>query len=463
MKKFLLLACLSCGFLTAAAQQLRTAYFMDKATLRTSMNPAFRPVRGFVAIPAAGSVSAMYASNGMALGDLFYRTDGRLVTFMDPSVPAESFLRRLKTNNQLNADIATEIVSAGWFSGHGFWTIGIGVKGTVSGNVPKSLFEFMKYGSGPEGTTYDIKKLHVYADFYVDISVGYSHPLNGRWTIGGKYKFLVGAGNADVYFNNLHAVMNGDAWRITSEGYMSASVQGLRPKFSTDKNDREYIDGFDYHSPGAAGYGSAIDFGATFKVLDNFTVSGAVIDFGFITWSKRSTVNGAAKGDFDFDGFDLPIGDDQPDNSMSDQMDDLTGNLQNLFHFSETPSRSRTTLLRSTINVGAEYSVAQNRVGFGLLSSTRIYKPKIYTELTASVNYRPIDWFAATVSYSFVHSAFKTFGFALNFSPSWINFFVGSDYMFTKVNPQFIPIKASAANLYFGLSVPLRKERQCRR
>ncbi len=106
------------------------------------------------------------------------------------------------------------------------------------------------------------------------MSVGYSHPLNARWTIGGKYKFLVGAGNADVYFNNLHAVMNGDAWRITSEGYMSASVQGLRPKFSTDKNDREYIDGFDYHSPGAAGYGSAIDFGATFKVLDNFTVSG---------------------------------------------------------------------------------------------------------------------------------------------------------------------------------------------
>ena len=108
---------------------------------------------------------------------------------------------------------------------------------------------------------------------------------------------------------------------------------------------------------------------------------------------------------------------------MSDQMDDLTGNLQNLFHFSETPSRSRTTLLRSTINVGAEYSVAQNRVGFGLLSSTRIYKPKIYTELTASVEFIvPIDWFAATVSYSFVHSAFKTFGFALNFSPSWINF-----------------------------------------
>ena len=171
MKQILLFAFLSCGFLTGTAQQLRTAYFMDKATLRTSMNPALRPARGFISIPAAGSISATYASNGVVLGDLLYQKDGRLVTFMDPSVPAESFLRGLKTNNQLNADIAAEIVSAGWFSGSGFWTIGIGVKGTVSGNVPKSLFEFMKYGSGPDGTTYDIEKLHVYTDSYVDVSI----------------------------------------------------------------------------------------------------------------------------------------------------------------------------------------------------------------------------------------------------------------------------------------------------
>ena len=334
MKQILLFAFLSCGFLTGTAQQLRTAYFMDKATLRTSMNPALRPARGFISIPAAGSISATYASNGVALGDLLYQKDGRLVTFMDPSVPAESFLRGLKTNNQLNADIAAEIVSAGWFSGSGFWTIGIGVKGTVSGNVPKSLFEFMKYGSGPDGTTYDIEKLHVYTDSYVDVSIGYSRPLNDRWTIGGKYKFLVGAGNADIHFTNLHAVMNGDSWRITSQGRMSASVQGLRPTLAADRNGREYIDGFDFRSPGAAGYGSAIDLGATYKILDNLTVSGAVIDLGFIRWSKHSTVNGAAQGEFDFDGFDLPIGNDRPDNPIGDQMDDLTDNLQELFDFS---------------------------------------------------------------------------------------------------------------------------------
>ena len=78
MKQLLLLAFLSCSFLTGTAQQLRTAYFMDKATLRTSMNPALRPARGFISIPAAGSISATYASNGVALGDLLYQKDGRL-------------------------------------------------------------------------------------------------------------------------------------------------------------------------------------------------------------------------------------------------------------------------------------------------------------------------------------------------------------------------------------------------
>ena len=60
MKQILLFAFLSCGFLTGTAQQLRTAYFMDKATLRTSMNPALRPARGFISIPAAGSISESY-------------------------------------------------------------------------------------------------------------------------------------------------------------------------------------------------------------------------------------------------------------------------------------------------------------------------------------------------------------------------------------------------------------------
>lgn len=106
--------------------------------------------------------------------------------------------------------------------------------------------------------------------------------------------------------------MNGDSWRITSQGRMSASVQGLRPTLAADRNGREYIDGFDFRSPGVAATGAPSIWERPYKILDNLTVSGAVIDLGFIRWSKHSTVNGAAQGEFDFDGFDLPIGNDRP-------------------------------------------------------------------------------------------------------------------------------------------------------
>ena len=444
---------------TTSAQMIRTAYFMDKATVRTSLNPALQPGRGYIAFPVIGSLNVGFATNGIALSDLLYSRNGQLVTFMDASVPTSDFLSALKPDNQINTEFALNILSAGWFSQSGFWTIGLSTKGNISADVPKALFEFMKYGSGTEGKSYDIRNLHLYADSYAEASIGYSRSFGKRLTLGLKYKFLIGAANADIYFDQMTAVMQGDSWRITSQGHMSASMKGLTPSYDEEEG---YMSGFDLDKPGIGGYGSAIDLGATYKLLPNLTLSAAILDLGFIKWHKEASTYGVAQGEFRFEGFQLPIGDNNDTPSISDQLDDLTNDLERLFHFQQTESQSRTTMLRSTINIGAEYSVLNNKISFGLLSSTRIYKPKTYTELTLSANFRPVSWFALTGSYSFLHSDFETFGLALNFSPSWIHFFVGTDYMITKVTPQYVPVNASAANVYFGLGIPLGRAKQDR-
>lgn len=455
-KSFLALTMLAGMSVSLSAQQMRTSYFMDKSTVRTALNPAFRPERGYVSIPVIGSLNVSYGSNGVAVSDLLYPKNGNLVTFLDASVDTDEFLKKLKKNNQLNAEFSTSILSAGWYAGTGFWTVDLGVKGIANARVPKSLFDFMKKGSGPEGTTYDISDLNVYVDSYMEAAVGYSRPINEKLTVGGKFKMLFGAANMDASFDKMHVEMNDNQWKITSVGTLNASVKGLTPEFEKDNKNEDYISSFDFDSPGLAGFGAAIDFGATYKLLDNLTLSAAVLDFGFISWNAGSTTSGVANGDFNFDGFDLAIGDDKDVPSMSDQFDSLTDDVNDLFHFKQVQGKGRTTMVRSTINIGGEYSILDNQLGFGLLSSTRFYRPKAYTELTASANYRPVNWFAATLSYSFIHSDFKTFGMALNFSPSWINFFIGSDYMLTKVTPQCLPVNATAMNFYFGLSVPLR-------
>lgn len=442
-----------------SAQQIRTSYFMDKSTVRTTLNPAFRPERGYVYIPVLGSLNVSYASNGISVSDVLYPRNGRLVTFLDQSVSADEFLKRLKKNNQVNTDFSTSVLAAGWYSGKGFWTVDLNLKSVASARIPKTMFELMKKGSGVEGTVYDISNVNMYMDSYLETAVGYSRPIDEKLTVGGKFKLLTGVANMDVRFDRLHVEMNENQWKITSSGKMNTSLKGLVPEFEQDADNEEYINGFDYDTPGISGFGAGIDLGASYRLLDNLTLSASLLDLGFISWGASSTVSGEANGVFNFDGFKLPIGETGSNGSMSDQFSDMTDGINDLFHFKETKPKGRSTALRSTLHIGAEYAILENTLGFGLLSSTRFYRPRAYTELTASANYRPVSWFAASFSYSFVHSDFKTFGFALNFSPSWINFFIGSDYMITRITPQVLPVHAHATNIHFGLSIPLGKQR----
>ena len=446
--------CFLIGASELSAQQSRTSYFMKGSTVSTLQNPAFRPDRGYLSIPVLGGINPSFTTNGLTVDQLVYPKGGETVLFLDPSVDTDQFLKGLKTDNRIHSSMHTQILGAGWYSGKSFWTIDLSLWANASLSTPKSLFEFMKKGNGVDGTTYNIRNLQSTVESYVSVGLGYSRPVNDKLTIGGKLKFLVGAGSAEAQIDQMHAVMNAGQWNITSQGTLHVSAKDVQAQQELDNDGKPYIDGFEINEPGIAGYGAGIDLGASYRLTDRITLSAALLDFGFINWGKG--VYGVADGDFNFDGFDLVVNETATDKpSVSDQFDSLTDDLEDLVHFREQGQKSRTTMLRSTINIAGEYELVKDKLTFGLLSSTRFYQPKAHTELTVSTNYRPINWFEAALSYSFIHSQFQTYGLALNFSPCWINFFVGTDYMLTKVSTEYIPLKSRAADFYFGISIPM--------
>lgn len=441
-----------------SAQQSRTSYFMKNSTVSMKQNPAFRPERGYVSIPMLGMMNPSLSTNGLTLDQLVYPKGNDNVLFLDPSVDTNSFLDGLKENNQVNFEMNTQLFGAGWYQGKAFWSVDVTLKANTNLSIPKTMFEFMKKGTGAEGASYDMNDILMRGESYVEAGVGYSRPIDDKLTVGGKFKFLIGAGSVKAEIEKMHAVMNGDQWKITTQGTLNASVKGLKTESKVDEQGKEYIDNYDLDGFGVSGFGVGIDLGASYRLTDKITLSGALLDLGFISWG--SGVYGVSNGDFQFDGFDLAI---DGNNDMDAQFDALTDDLENLIRFREEGKKSRGTMLRPTLNIGGEYSLLPNKLSFGLLSSTRFYQPKAYTELTVSANYRPINWFEGTLSYSFIHSKFKTFGLALNFSPRWINFFIGSDYMLGKVTSEFVPINSSAADAYIGISIPLNrsKARRC--
>ncbi len=444
------LTILSCN--VVFAQSFKTSYFMDKSPLNISMNPALRPQYGYINVPGIGGLGLTYFSNSLSADKLFFNTDKGLVTFLDSSVDADKFLSGLAENNTINLDANVSILGAGFYAGKNFWRINIGANVNANSNIPKSLFEFVKVGNGLEGKSFKIDNLNLYSTAYVDVALGYSREINKKWTVGGAVKFLIGAANAESYFDYMNIDAFDDKWKISSSGVMNVNMQGMTPKLK-NANGKDYISGFDFGGFGIAGYGVAFDMGFTYRPIPDLVVSASLTDLGFISWSKNSNTYALAKGEFVFDGFDIPITDG--DNPIEDQTTSLKDDLLNIFHFEPTAPKSNLKMVTATYSVAAEYSVLNNKIGFGALYTGRFAPTKYENELTIMTTFRPKHWFSASLSYSFLHSYFKTFGFALNFSPSWINFYVGTDYMFTHVSPQFIPIKQRAVNVHFGMSVPI--------
>ena len=443
------------------AHTLNSSYFLEGATFRHQLNPAFTGERNYISIPLLGNINVGTSSN-IGLTDFIYKYNDPeskydLTTFMSSSVSREEFLGNLKTNNQINTNCGLTILSAGFHAWGGFNTIELGVKSNSSVNLPYELFNFMKTGMDQE--VYHIKNFAANSNNYVELALGHAHEINDRLTIGAKLKFLVGGANVDTKIDQMDVELTGDKWQIMANGTINTSVGGGYYKKMAENPDE--ITGFDVeNNAGPAGYGAGIDLGATYKIGDNLILSASVLDLGFINW--KNSLKGVTHNNepFTFDGFNNIAVDpeDGDPNSIDEQLENMKDDLEDMTKFYDEGTVSRTTTLASTVNFGAEYLFLNDKMSLGALTTTHINKPYTWSQAMAALNMRPARWLDASVNYSY--STFgSNLGWMLNFHPKGFTFFVGSDRMITNVTPQYIPTNNFNTNICFGFNITFGRSR----
>lgn len=428
-----------------AAAQNPSAYFMEGTTFRSQFNPAFAPLRGYFNIPALGGIQVS-TGGGLAVDKLLYPRDGRLVTALDSSVSASEVLSGMKQNNMLGLDTRVNLIGFGAFTRNhkSFWSVDINMKGNTEFNLPRSLFEFSKQGK--EGSIAD---LGILSDWYAEIAGSYSFPLlDDKLYVGARVKFLAGIARAHINFDRFDVSLQDERWAIDATGSVDLSLKGAEVP-STEREGREFfeIGDLDFGLKGPAGYGFAVDLGATYDILPGLQASLAVVDLGFINWGTSNTVSGSLSKNVSYTGVEVVDGTALP-------QPDFDTNLE----FERRTPASMSKMLRATINAGIEYDVWRHKVGVGLLYSARVWNYKSIHDLVASVNFHPVRWFTLTGSYSLIVNRGSALGLALNLCPGGINFFVGTDMLVAKHAKQYmIPIKQRSMNLTFGLGVPMGK------
>ena len=465
-RKLLLMSVLAAMAVTAHGQQLRTSYFMEGTHYRLQLNPAMTPSRGYVNLPALGNTGASFYSNALGVNDvvdILKNSDG------DDYYTSNSFMKRVKDNNQAVASVGSELIGAGWWHDDAFMSVNIGVKVNGTMQVPGSLFTFMRDMRGLNENDYSNysrsighEKLDLTA--YTEIGFGYARPVSDRVTLGARVKGLLGHGNIHLKVGeatvktNLKGVPEDFSWTdgdlselVDVEGSASIDVDAdLETSFEgldLLNNGKSYIDEVKFKASrmGVAGYGAAIDAGFSWRATNQLTISASVVDLGFICWSKGCTqVAYSNDEDMKFntetmeniDYFAEIVGSDSPINTDILRLEiDPQG------------AKSRTTHLASTMTVGADYAFEGDKVRLGALYSRYNNDLKAQDEITLSVNLHPSSLVDVAFSYSPLLCGGQSAGVALKVGPVLL----GTDYIYFGKN-------SKACNALVGISIPLGRK-----
>ena len=440
------------------AQFLRTSYFMEGTHYRQQLNPALAPGRGYLNLPVIGTFNASVNSSTLGYQDVMDIIDN---TEGGDFFKSDAFINKLDNLNNLNVNLSTDILSAGWYKGKNFWSFNIGLRNDIGASIPKGMFEFLREMDGL--SAYDnLERLSninqkvghqsLEINSYAEVGVGLARNITERLTVGARVKALLGVGNLKLDINNIAVNSNlsgyntGDLNDLNgrAEIRVDATLENSSKLIELSEDDG-VIDEIEFGTFGLAGYGLGIDLGASYKLMDKLTLSASLLDLGFMKWSKNNTSVAKATAN---QSYDLTNSSDRyefVDKVASGEV--LNFDMLNMT-LDKSAQKDRSTSLTSTLVLGAEYELLGDLLAVGALYTGRFAKPETLNELTLSANIRPKNNLNLALSYSLWQGSGKTFGVAAKLGP----IFVGTDYMFFGKDTKNL-------NAYIGFSLPLNKQK----
>jgi hypothetical protein len=434
-------------------------YFMDILPFQNYHNPALRPLSDtYVELPGISNISASVGMGGLSLNDIFYVKDGQLVTFLHPEYGnKDALFAKLRNTTNLTTDVDVTMLGFGMkVKERGYFTFNLSARADVLFSLPKDLVSFSFYGTpNEEGVNrYDLSSLRLNARTYLDISGGYTHQINEKWTVGGRLHLLVGAAGGEASFNDLYLEASKDEWKLSGRGKLDMSIPGVYFVPSSD-GSIEKIQVTDnvisYYNPSM---GAAIDLGVAYKPIPELNLSLSLKDIGFMYWNNLSSASGMIEGSYS--GFYYDV------NTPVNVTDSLLSSIKGSLSVDNTKS-GYLQEMRGKLYVGAEYSFLRNMMSVGVVSKTEFMSKYVSEEVSLNYKIRPCHWFGISAGYSFVSGGWSTIGFGMDIKLPPFNFYVATDYTPLYYGANGIPYKSQAINVQAGVVLTFKTKDNTKR
>lgn len=448
------------------AQSLNSAYFTEDYKYRHTMNPAWDNEQSYVSLPALGNLHVRTQGNfgydAVILNNPLAGQSGQksMTTFLNPYISSQSALDGFsRDNNRIVGNINLAVLSAGFKAFGGYNTIELNSKSSFGISLPYELLEFAK---NTGNRTYDIGDVSAGALSYIELALGHSRRVTDKLRVGGKLKVLLGVGRADVKLENMKAELDdANRWIVHGKAVADVSMkrfeykEGTKDYKSDSRGSYRRVNGFKIKFPGVSGLGLAFDLGAAYQINSDWTISAALLDLGFISWSNDMQARNISDG-FEFNGFhDVAVTSKRPGEygTIERQTDKYADQIADFINVQDQGDQGRrTTGIGATFNAAAEYKLpVYRKLSFGLLSSTRLNGDFSWTEARLSANWKPLSWLDGGVNAA-IGSFSASMGWVLNIHPKGFNFFLGMDHILGKLSKEGIPL-SSNASVALGMNI----------
>ena len=285
----------------------------------------------------------------------------------------------------------------------------------------------------------------VLLNHYREYALGYSHQAGDNKTFGIKGKLLFGKLNVTTKKSNSTLFTDANTFNLLFNSDVSVN-NSLPVNITTNAQGR--ITDISYNDAvslsqlifNRRNWGLAVDAGFIYEYNDRVTLSGSILDLGFIRWRSNQN-NYLQNGQLFYTGI--------PADSLlnGNYLQGLLDAFNNAFQFNLTHN-SYTLFLPPRVYLGGTY-IINERLNIGMLYSGIIYYNRINSAFTLSANAAVNKSLDASVSYSYINKSLNNVGAGIAIGRSPVQFYMVTDNILG-----FIwPLSARNINLRFGLNL----------
>ncbi|MDZ4668138.1 MAG: DUF5723 family protein [bacterium] len=419
MKKLLFL-CLIIFAGSLHAQTSLTFYNFRSVGQTNFLNPALNSRQAFT-LGILDNYNHLYIP-GITAYDIF-RPDETGDQTLKKILSDDSYnLKDIQLYNEVNPLFIGFRIKRNYFS--------FGLQTTFDHNIglPKDLLTMMYFGNADANETFgkDIKFSDVQLKMTATSAayLSYARDINDKLTIGIKGKYHIGIYDAEMLRNETTLTTdsgNNNTFKLTATtdyeirgagadrlfGDANGETQGLVGGASDGANFKRKVNPMDYLND-PVGRGFSLDLGANYRVSNRFSISGSLLNLGFMNWKEARSYS--QKATFSYEG---PIT-DNPDN-LDSIMQDLIDSMAQIFKPVQGTSSTYKTNFSPKVYFGLQYNLYKSG-SVGLVGYGEMWKGKFYPGASVSFTQRVWRLLDLRVNYNIYREQYQNVGAGLSLS-----------------------------------------------